>query len=150
MENMARPENIARLTVSHRPTMFTYKDLKYERGPVSAWKTHSQMTYCLHSHLSMAQGFAGDVALHLGLVYRVDRRPHHAAADYNGPERMSLQGIRVKTGIKVQMWAMHGEIIHFEICGMRLLGAIRSLSSVDIHFFLLEVSSECSFRENSS
>lgn len=27
MENMVRPENTARLTVSHKPTMFTYRDL---------------------------------------------------------------------------------------------------------------------------
>lgn len=31
MENMVRPENTARLTVTHRPTMFTYRDLKHER-----------------------------------------------------------------------------------------------------------------------
>lgn len=34
MENMVRPENMARLTVTHRPTMFTYRDLKARRQKV--------------------------------------------------------------------------------------------------------------------
>lgn len=36
MEYMVRPENTARLTVTHKPTMFTYKDLSDERRRVSA------------------------------------------------------------------------------------------------------------------
>lgn len=44
----------------------------------------------------MSQGFAGDVALHLRLVDGVDGHPHHAAADYNGPESVSPQRIWVK------------------------------------------------------
>lgn len=31
MEYMVRPENIARLTVTHKPTMFKYKDLVDDR-----------------------------------------------------------------------------------------------------------------------
>lgn len=43
MEYMASPENRARLTVNHKPTIFTYKDLKDERRLVSARShTHSQ------------------------------------------------------------------------------------------------------------
>lgn len=34
MENMVRPENTARLTVTHRPTMFTYRDLKPDRQKI--------------------------------------------------------------------------------------------------------------------
>lgn len=74
MENMVRPENTARLTVTHKPTMFTYKDLRDVERLVSARSfAHSlYLNVCIalqvHSHLGMSQGFAGYVALHLGLV----------------------------------------------------------------------------------
>lgn len=45
----------------------------------------------------MCQGFAGNVALHLGLVDGVDGSPHHTATDYNGPESVSLQRVWIKT-----------------------------------------------------
>jgi len=48
------------------------------------------------SHLGVSQGFAGDVALHLRLVDGVDRRPHDAAAEHDGPEGVALQGVRVE------------------------------------------------------
>lgn len=48
------------------------------------------------SHLGVSQGFAGDVALHLGLVDGVYGHPHDAATDYDSPESVSLQRVRVK------------------------------------------------------
>lgn len=48
----------------------------------------------------MAQSFAGDVALHLGLIDGVNRHPHDASTNYNGPESMSLQRIWVKAVVK--------------------------------------------------
>lgn len=38
MEYMVRPENTARLTVNHKPTMFTYKDLQDEKRLVITLK----------------------------------------------------------------------------------------------------------------
>lgn len=55
-----------------------------------------------HSHFGVSQGFAGDVALHLGLVNGVDGHPHDAATNGNSPEGMSLERIWVKTGKKSQ------------------------------------------------
>lgn len=102
MENMVRPESTARLTVTHRPTMFTYRDLKHERQklclnrfvPRRANESGKRAQVC--SHLCVSQGFAGDVALHLRLVDGVDGHPHDAAADHNGPESVSPQRIWVK------------------------------------------------------
>lgn len=99
---MVRPENTARLTVTHRPTMFTYRDLKHERQklclnrfvPLRANESGKRAQVC--SHLCVSQGFAGDVALHLRLVDGVDGHPHDAAADHNGPESVSPQRIWVK------------------------------------------------------
>lgn len=70
---MVRPENTARLTVTHKPTMFTYKDLRDERRRVSAGTLAvTAVNVCIvlqeRSHLGMSQGFTGDVSLHLGLV----------------------------------------------------------------------------------
>lgn len=99
---MVRPENTARLTVTHRPTMFTYRDLTHERhklrfngfAPTEGGREGHRARVC--SHLCVAQGFAGDVALHLRLVDGVDGHPHDAAADHNGPEGVPPQRIWVK------------------------------------------------------
>lgn len=73
MEYMVRPENTARLTVTSKPIMFRYKDLIDDIRFLS-------MLVCVricievqeNSHFGMSQGFAGDEALHLGLVDGVD------------------------------------------------------------------------------
>lgn len=54
-----------------------------------------------NSHFGMSQGFAGDVALHLGLINGVDRHPHYAAANCDCPEGMSLERIWVKAVVEV-------------------------------------------------
>lgn len=99
-----RPENTARLTVSHRPTRLTYRDLRDRektrglgggaRGDTGP-RAHSRR--CERSHLGVSQGLAGDVALHLRLVDGVDRHPHDAAADHNGPEGVAPPRIWVET-----------------------------------------------------
>lgn len=109
-----RPENTARLTVSHRPIMFTYNDLREERHsfirPIDiSCLDHNfnsmMILYCRqkHSHLGMDYGFAGDIALHLGLVDGVDGCPHHTATNHNGPESVTLQRIWIKAGVKGEL-----------------------------------------------
>lgn len=102
MENMVRPENIARLTVTHKPTMFRYKDLMDNNKrllSVRGWRISAELREC--SHFGMTQGFAGDVALHLGLINGIDWHPHYAATHCNCPESVSLKRIRVKTVAKI-------------------------------------------------
>lgn len=57
----------------------------------------------------MSQGFAGDVALHLGLVNCVDGHPHDAATDHDSPESVTLQRIWVKTVTKVNKMSKNTE-----------------------------------------
>ena len=45
----------------------------------------------------MESVFTGDVSLHLGLVDPVDGGPGESPPDDNGPERVSLQRVRIKT-----------------------------------------------------
>lgn len=45
----------------------------------------------------MESVFTGDVSLHLGLVDPVDGGPRESPSDDNGPERVSLQRVRIKT-----------------------------------------------------
>lgn len=45
----------------------------------------------------MESVFTGDVSLHLGLVDPVDGGPCESPSDDNGPERVSLQRVRIKT-----------------------------------------------------
>lgn len=75
MEYMVRPENTARLTVTSKPIMFRYKDLIDDRGFLSVW-VWVCVRICIevqeNLHFGMSQGFAGDEALHLGLVDGVD------------------------------------------------------------------------------
>lgn len=72
---MVRPENTARLTVTSKPIMFRYNDLIDDRRLLSVWLWVC-VTICVeqqeNSHFGMSQGFAGDEALHLGLVDGVD------------------------------------------------------------------------------
>lgn len=102
MENMVRPENIARLTVNHKPTIFRYKDLMDNNKrllSVRGWRISAELQE--YSQFCMTQGFAGDVALHLGLINGIDWHPHYAATHCNCPEGVSLKRIWVKTVVNI-------------------------------------------------
>lgn len=51
----------------------------HQRSLAASGSVYMALLGC--SHLSVSQAFAGDVALHLGLVDRVDGHPHHAATN---------------------------------------------------------------------
>lgn len=46
----------------------------------------------------MSDAFAGDVSLNLGLVSPINNYPANSSSNGYGPERVSPQGVNVKTG----------------------------------------------------